>query len=67
MLIRLNRRVTFKNSHLHNEPIYRKDTDSQTQRTNSIQVVKGQEVRGGMEWEFGTSRWKLLYTERITN
>ena len=30
-------------------------------------VVKGQEVRGGTEWEFGTSRWKLLYTERITN
>ena len=30
-------------------------------------VAKGAGVEGGMEWEFGVSRCKLLYTEWINN
>ena len=30
-------------------------------------VVKGKAVGGGMEWEFGVSRYKLLYIEWIHN
>ena len=29
-------------------------------------VAKGEGVGGGMEWEFGVSRCKLLYIEWIT-
>ena len=30
-------------------------------------VAKGKRVGGGMEWEFGVSRCKLLYIEWINN
>ena len=30
-------------------------------------VAKGKGVRGGMEWEVGVSRHKLLYIEWINN
>ena len=30
-------------------------------------VAKGKGIRGGMEWEVGVSRCKLLYIDRINN
>ena len=30
-------------------------------------VAKGERGRGGMEWEFGVSRYKLLYIEWVNN
>ena len=30
-------------------------------------VAKGEEGLGGKDWEFGVSRWKLLYTKLINN
>ena len=42
-----------------NQPIYKRETASWTQRT--------EEVGGGMEWEVGTSRCKLLSRERVNN
>ena len=30
-------------------------------------AAKGKGVGGGMEWEVGVSRCKVLYTERINN
>ena len=30
-------------------------------------VAKGRQGGGGMEWEFGVSRYKLLYIEWINN
>ena len=49
-----------------NELTYKTETDSQTQRTN---VWLPRRWRGGGEtdWEFGISRWKLLYTGWINN
>ena len=38
-----------------NELIYETETDSQTQRTRE------RRSRGGMDWEFGISKCKLLY------
>ena len=41
-----------------NEPIHKTETDSQTE----IRLVaKGEWDGGGMNWEFGVSRGKLLY------
>ena len=34
---------------------------------NRLVVAKGEGVGGGMEWELGVSRRKLLYTEWINN
>ena len=34
---------------------------------NRLVVTKGEGVGGGMEWEFGISRCKLLYIEWINN
>ena len=49
-----------------NELIYKKETDSQTQRTDFwLPKVRGS--GGGMDWEFGISRCKLLYIEWINN
>ena len=42
-----------------NEPIYETEAESQTE--NRLVVAKGEEVGGGMEWEVGVSRCKLLY------
>ena len=47
-----------------NELIY--ETDSQTQRTG-LWLPRGKGHRGGMEWEFGLSRCKLLYIEWINS
>ena len=30
-------------------------------------VAKGERVGGGMEWEFGVSRYRLLYMEWISS
>ena len=48
-----------------NELIYEIETDSQTQRTD-LWLPRGW-GGGGMDWEFGISRCKLLYTEWIDN
>ena len=32
---------------------------------NRFAVAKGERVRGRIEWEFGVSRCKLIYTEWI--
>ena len=44
-----------------NEVNYKTETDSKTQRID-IWLPRGQGVRG-MDWEFGVSRYKLLYIE----
>ena len=44
-----------------NEPIYEQETDSQTQRTD-LWLPRGEDG-GGVEWEVGMSRCKLLYTQ----
>ena len=41
-----------------NEFIHDTETDSQTERTG-LWLSRG----GRMDWEFGISRWKLLYRE----
>ena len=46
-----------------NELIY--ETDSQTE--NRLVVAKGKGDEGGMDWEFGVSRCKLVYIEWINN
>ena len=48
-----------------NEPIYRTETDSQTE--NRLVVAKGEGGGGGMDWEFGISRCKLVYIGWINN
>ena len=45
-----------------NELIYRIETDSKTQRTN-LWLLSGGGTGRRMDWEFGISRWKLLYIE----
>ena len=47
-----------------NEPIYKTQTDSQTQRTD-LWLPRG--GGRGMDWEFGVGRCKLLHTEWINN
>ena len=47
------------------ELIYETETDSQIE--NRPVVAKGEGGGGGMEWEFGVSRCKLLYIEWINN
>ena len=34
---------------------------------NRLVVTKEEGSGGGMDWEFGISRWKLLYLEWINN
>ena len=46
-----------------NELIYKTETDSQTE--NRLVVAK--QGKEGMDWEFGISRYKLLYREWINN
>ena len=41
-----------------NEPIYKPETDSQTQRTD-LRLSRGRENRGKEDWGFGVSRCKL--------
>ena len=47
-----------------NELIYK--TDLQTYRTD-LWLPRGREGGGGMDWEFGISRCKLLHIEWINN
>ena len=46
-----------------NDLIYETETDIE----NRLVVAKGEGVGGGMQWEFGVSRCKLLYREWINN
>ena len=48
-----------------NEHIYETETDSQTEHRPV--VAKGEGGGGGVDWEFGISRHKALYTEGINN
>ena len=34
---------------------------------NRLVVANGERIQGGMEWEVGVSRYKLLYREWINN
>ena len=43
-----------------NEPTYEAETASWTQRTDLV-VAKRKGVAGGIEWEVGVSRYKLLH------
>ena len=47
-----------------NELTYK--TDSQTQKTN-LRLPKGKGGEGGINQEFGISRYKLLYIKQIKN
>ena len=47
------------------EQIYK--TNRLTDIENSPVVAKGEEGGGGMDWEFGISRCKLVYLEWINN
>ena len=46
-----------------NEPTYKTETDSQTQRTDK----RLPRVGGGISWGYGVSGCKLLYIEWINN
>ena len=43
------------------------ETNRQTDIENKFVVPKGEGSEGGMDWEFGISRCKLLYIEWINN
>ena len=47
------------------ELIYETETDSWTKRTDCS--CRGGKGGGGMDWEFGNSRYKLFYVEWIIN
>ena len=49
-----------------NELIYKTETESQTQKTN-LWLPKEKGVGGGINQEFGISRYKLLYIKQINN
>ena len=49
-----------------NELIWETETDSQIQRTD-LWLPRGRKDGEGMEWDFGVSRYKLLYIEWINN
>ena len=49
-----------------NELIYKTETDSETQRTDSW-LPRGRGKGRGMDWEFGVGRCKLLHLEWINN
>ena len=42
------------------EPIYKTETNSQTERPDLCLLKRGA-VTGGRDWEFGVSSYKLLY------
>ena len=48
------------------ELIYKTERDSQAQRTD-FQLLMGRGHGGGMNWEFGISRCKLVYIEWINS
>ena len=49
-----------------NKPIYKRETDSQTERTD-LWLLRGKGDKGRMDWEFGISGCKVLYTGWINN
>ena len=49
-----------------NELTYKTETDSKTQRTD-LWLPRGREGEGGMQWEFGVGRCKLVDTGWINN
>ena len=49
-----------------NEPIYKTETDSQTE-TSDLWLPRGREGGRRMDWEFGVSTCKLLHLEWINN
>ena len=49
-----------------NESIYRMQIDSQTQGTD-LCLPRGVWGGRGQDWEFGMSRYKLLYIQQINN
>ena len=49
-----------------NKPIFKTETDSQTQRTD-FWMPSREGVWGGMEWEFGVNRCKPLHIKWINN
>ena len=59
--------------HLHEESkiwhkwIYLWNRNRLTDIENKLVVAKGEASRGEMDYEFGISRWKLIYTEWINN
>ena len=48
-----------------NEPIYETETESGSE--NRLVAAKGEGGRRGLDWEFGISRWKLVYIEWVNN
>ena len=54
--------ITYK---FTNELIYKIETDSQIERTDWL--PRGSGGGGGMQWEFGISRYKLVYVGWIHN
>ena len=48
-----------------NEPIYETETESGSE--NRLVAAKGEVGRRGLDWEFGISRWKLVYIEWVNN
>ena len=48
-----------------NEPIYKTETDSRTQRIDV--AAKGECGGRGLDWEFGISRCELVHKECINN
>ena len=53
-------------THAADECVYGTETDSQTHRTD-LWLPGAWRAGGGMEWEFGLSRCKLVYIEQINN
>ena len=47
--------------------IYNVLYNSLTDTENGLVVAKGEVGRGGIDWEFGIGRYKLLYTKWINN
>ena len=47
-----------------NELFYETEIDSQTQRID-LCLPRGKGIKGGMDWDFGISRCKLLYIEWV--
>ena len=44
-----------------------KEKQTHRHRENRLVVAKGEGAGGGLDWEFGTSRWKLIYIECINS
>ena len=47
-----------------NELFYETEIESKTQRID-LWLPRGKGIKGGMDWDFGISRCKLLYIEWV--